>query len=731
MGIGESSRGPPRRPGDGASARVCSSLKSPSKLHAAFLAKHPSLRPYCIVTHLRSQSTERRIRINEALQKVGLDEAMPSLKQRFVTRKFIDPNVERLFRAYFFREISGWFRLSILMPMFATTMMMVFFIARSGCEPGEPCGPGRSPWAATFADFYGDANAIGNELAFAMVALPMATTYVLFGLTCTRWFKPSNYQAFVGLAFFGVIFGFGLPVHIAEMRAPPQRLPGAVHIEAPAECGPELNAIIDREMELIAKRSAGHAAVALLASLGCVICSPDPVVAVVLTIMTSATSIARANYLWIVNAGLPAFSVVVPFHILGFILCTICAYMQSALLRSQFLIHIPAQLAANRRIEQLGREKERLDYERAFALKRQFSGVGAKEGGGAGSRDLSDPGVDKLDRTSRSDPGASRAKDYGLAGGTSLEDVVLGSTDLARLEEGGGGCAGPVGGGAAGESALPMIREGAYVAASGAPTNSAESSRESIRELRESGALAMMIGAARAEMVTAADGGDKGGDGGSVSSSGMVSTSCSELWGAIGGAHAAGPLGIGCSNGDTRAVGANSSAATQGSTPRLPAYPLRAPYFDEAHDGSVTWLCDEAERARYELHVADGKLTNADGQVLGASGPTQTIFILEQVSGTIFLHPAPPQYAGASTPAFRHSSFVAGKPVAAAGEMLIDRGHLKVLSNASGHYEPPPSCLQLVMAALSRMGVGELQNVELELMRPVAGTALSAPPMIE
>ena len=63
--------------------------------------------------------------------------------------------------------------------------------------------------------------------------------------------------------------------------------------------------------------------------------------------------------------------------------------------------------------------------------------------------------------------------------------------------------------------------------------------------------------------------------------------------------------------------------------------------------------------------------------------------------------------------------------------MLIDRGHLKVLSNASGHYEPPPSCLQLVMAALSRMGVGELQNVELELMRPVAGTALSAPPMIE
>lgn len=209
-----------------------------------------------------------------------------------------------------------------------------------------------------------------------------------------------------------------------------------------------------------------------------------------------------------------------------------------------------------------------------------------------------------------------------------------------------------------------------------------------------------------------------------------VYTACSELlgWG-LGDTHATGPLGIERSGGEVPPVGALSGCVGHKALQALmPAYPLRTPFFDEERDGSVRWLGDEAERDSYVLHVMDGKLADADGHILGATGPAQMIFVLETTSGTIFVHTVALQHAGVLMPVFCHSSFVAGKPVAAAGEMLIDRGILKALSNASGHYQPPPSCLQVAMTVLARMGLEGLQHVELELVCPVAGTALSLPP---
>src|SRR5262245_22942299 len=39
---------------------------------------------------------------------------------------------------------------------------------------------------------------------------------------------------------------------------------------------------------------------------------------------------------------------------------------------------------------------------------------------------------------------------------------------------------------------------------------------------------------------------------------------------------------------------------------------------------------------------------------------------------------------------FHHSSFTAGDPVAAAGEMRAKQGVLELISNESGHYQPAP-----------------------------------------
>jgi len=40
---------------------------------------------------------------------------------------------------------------------------------------------------------------------------------------------------------------------------------------------------------------------------------------------------------------------------------------------------------------------------------------------------------------------------------------------------------------------------------------------------------------------------------------------------------------------------------------------------------------------------------------------------------------------------FHHSSFLAGKPVAAAGEIYIEKGIIKIVTDGSGHYRPAVS----------------------------------------
>jgi hypothetical protein len=52
-----------------------------------------------------------------------------------------------------------------------------------------------------------------------------------------------------------------------------------------------------------------------------------------------------------------------------------------------------------------------------------------------------------------------------------------------------------------------------------------------------------------------------------------------------------------------------------------------------------------------------------------------------------------------------HSSLVAGEPVIAAGEMLLEDGHLLSISNESGHYHPGPESIDVAFTILKLMGV--------------------------
>lgn len=126
---------------------------------------------------------------------------------------------------------------------------------------------------------------------------------------------------------------------------------------------------------------------------------------------------------------------------------------------------------------------------------------------------------------------------------------------------------------------------------------------------------------------------------------------------------------------------------------------------------SVEYL-DKTERAQFELGY-DHQGTNK--WYLGASDmPYHTTghadFWAETEAGVFYLKPVPNGFQGGS---FHHSSFLSGKPIKCAGEIIIHNGDLKFISNMSGHYRPGTQ--QLIGA------VRDLQAMGLSLMRFAAG----------
>jgi len=63
---------------------------------------------------------------------------------------------------------------------------------------------------------------------------------------------------------------------------------------------------------------------------------------------------------------------------------------------------------------------------------------------------------------------------------------------------------------------------------------------------------------------------------------------------------------------------------------------------------------------------------------------------------------------------FHHSSFVAGGPLAAAGELYVEQGRLKAVTDKSGHYVPGRCLTWQFLTELQRIGI-ELKEVELRL----------------
>jgi hypothetical protein len=121
-------------------------------------------------------------------------------------------------------------------------------------------------------------------------------------------------------------------------------------------------------------------------------------------------------------------------------------------------------------------------------------------------------------------------------------------------------------------------------------------------------------------------------------------------------------------------------------------------------DGRVVDYLNDSQRAERQLSITNGKLYDAKGRLFDTT-ESETIFsegraiwVMDEDGN---LYASTEQEAGK----FHHSSFLGGEPVAGAGEIEVENGEIKVISDHSGHYTPERPFTRRVVARLRAMGV--------------------------
>ena len=285
---------------------------------------------------------------------------------------FKDPESELSFRREFFnvwrRTIRNVF--FVLQSIFVVVVLFYFAIV--------------VPRDYTFVSaFFGDRVALGTELAYANMITPLLLIPVTAALY-TRCYTERTFIWFVAIFSVGNFLAYGWAVHVREAlddtawlsRPPPNCTEGhesftdGVH-ESGASVIPDL-------VGRIVVRTTVHISLALVADVSVVIFTPSLLAVVVILALQHMTHLFKARYLWSFHYATDTTAVLVAYHLVSAILAVTAAYFRCRALREQWLVRHQLAAANEIRIERLAREKERLDYERAFAIKH------AKESAAAG-----------------------------------------------------------------------------------------------------------------------------------------------------------------------------------------------------------------------------------------------------------------------------------------------------------------------------------------------------------
>jgi hypothetical protein len=127
----------------------------------------------------------------------------------------------------------------------------------------------------------------------------------------------------------------------------------------------------------------------------------------------------------------------------------------------------------------------------------------------------------------------------------------------------------------------------------------------------------------------------------------------------------------------------------------------------DINSGVAIVYFNEAERAKYEIVVNYGLVCSARGGVLdtGSSGNKMFIFVMT-AEGKI--------YSADKNEVKHHSSFMSGRPVAAAGCWKVEDGVIKLINGESGHYQPTKDFLDQFVKELKNRKA-KMNDVELRL----------------
>lgn len=152
--------------------------------------------------------------------------------------------------------------------------------------------------------------------------------------------------------------------------------------------------------------------------------------------------------------------------------------------------------------------------------------------------------------------------------------------------------------------------------------------------------------------------------------------------------------------------------------------PLRPEFAGEHLPGNTRWngtrvqYLTPAERAPYKLTITNGLLLDSQGTPFDTTASStlwtprggRAIFVMD-ATGNIYS--SPHHLLGR----FHHSSFLAGAPVAAAGELSAKNGHLHLISDHSTHYRPPRRFTRQLLDKLRRDGI-QFANRQVEYHMP-------------
>ena len=129
---------------------------------------------------------------------------------------------------------------------------------------------------------------------------------------------------------------------------------------------------------------------------------------------------------------------------------------------------------------------------------------------------------------------------------------------------------------------------------------------------------------------------------------------------------------------------------------------------------NTNYLRSEAERRPFQIFIKNGLVYDVDGNLydtsdakLGGLGAAQgSALIVMDKGGNLFSSKF--QEVGV----FHHSSFLAGQPVAFAGEIRVLNGQIVQLSNTSGHYMPSNGSFTQILQRFAKSGL-MIDNIRL------------------